>query len=74
MTTKIDMQPVKSSNISKLGYDAESKTLAVEFAGGSLYHYDGVSKKEFDEMMAAKSIGGYHHKNIRGIYSHKKQD
>ena len=73
--TKIDRQPVSSSNIKSIGYHGDSKTLAVEFAGGGgVYHYDGVSKEDYDELMAAKSIGSHFHKSIRGIYKHSKQD
>lgn len=72
--TKIERQPVSSSNIKSIGFHPETKTLAVEFVGGSVYHYDNVKKEDYDELMAAKSVGGHFSKSIRGIYKHSKQD
>ena len=33
------MTPVKSSQLTKVGYDEATRTLAVEFKGGAVYHY-----------------------------------
>lgn len=35
----IPMKPVKSSQVHSHGYDPVTKTLAVKFNTGSLYHY-----------------------------------
>lgn len=58
----IDLSPVKSSQIAKIGYDPETNTAAIQFHGkgdadGSVYYYDGVSQKEFDSLKGAESIG-----------------
>ena len=34
---------VKSSNILSVGHDPETNTLEIEFKGGGVYSYDGVS-------------------------------
>lgn len=62
---KIATQPVKSSNIGEIGYDAGSKTLAVKFLNGNVYHYSGVGQDEYDKMLKAKSVGGHLAKHIR---------
>jgi len=71
----IPMQPVESSQIKAMGYDAESKTLAIEFLGGGLYHYANVEPDTFAEMMLAPSLGSYFYKNIKANkekYQYKK--
>lgn len=55
----MQMHPVKSSNVTHVGYDAATQTLAVRFKGGGTYHYDGVPAKTHAALLAAKSIGGH---------------
>ncbi len=57
---------VSSSNISAIGYEAETNTLEVEFLNGSVYQYAGVSVDEFEAMMSADSKGKYLNANIKG--------
>lgn len=68
----------ESSQISGFGYDAESRTLAVQFPGrgvtpGSTYHYANVPPEVFAEFQAAESKGTFFGKNIRGKYDYEKQ-
>ena len=69
----IDRVPVSSSNIKSIGHDPETKTLAVEFQDGSIYHYHDVEKDAHENLIGAKSIGKHLHSNIKGIYKHSKQ-
>ena len=69
----VDRTPVSSSNVRSIGHDATTNTLAIEFKDGSVYHYADCGKEHFDNLLAAKSIGSYIHKNIKGAYSHSKQ-
>jgi hypothetical protein len=55
----MDMTPVKSSHIESVGYDAASKTMAVKFKSGGLYHYHDVSSAHHAELMSAESIGSH---------------
>jgi uncharacterized protein YdaL len=55
----IPLVPVTSSNVAAVGYDAASKTLAVKFNSGSLYHYSDVPPELHAEAMKAKSIGSF---------------
>ena len=55
----IPLVPVTSSNVAALGYDDPSRTLAVKFNSGSLYHYMDVPPELYAEAMKAKSIGSF---------------
>ena len=69
MPTKIKRIPVDSSMLSAIGYDAKEKTLYAEFANtGNIYAYEGVTKKEFDNLKNASSVGGYMRGCIIGCY------
>jgi hypothetical protein len=69
----VDRQPVKSSNVRSVGYDKETSTLAVEFNGGSVYHYHDVPKEVHENLIASRSVGGFLSSNIRGKFKHSKQ-
>lgn len=69
----IERTPVSSSNIKSVGYDPKDRTLAIEFADGSVYHYSDVEKAKYDDLMSAKSVGKFVHGNIKGVYKHAKQ-
>lgn len=71
--------PVKSSQIAAIGYDAETKTLAVEFLGKgtaprSVYHYHDVPPETHAALMGAESIGKYFGANVRAAHKFTKQD
>lgn len=61
----IKRTPVKSSNVKSVGYDEASQTLAVEFAGGGVYHYAGVSPKDHAALTKAESVGKHIAAHIR---------
>lgn len=67
----IAMDEVDSSQIHSLGYDADSKTLAIRFrdrmsdAPAALYHYANVPAEEFSAFRDAASIGSYFGKHIK---------
>lgn len=66
----IPTQPVESSQISEIGYDSDTSTLAVRFNGkgdkpGTLYHYGNVSETEWCALRDANSKGGYFIRNIK---------
>lgn len=68
----IPMSAVKSSSISEAGYDAATKTLAVKFANGGVYHYAGVTQASFDALGKAKSFGALLRTSIIGKHKHVK--
>lgn len=71
---KITMQNVEgSSNIDEVGYDPDTKTLAVKFFSGQLYHYKEVPKEKYQGLINAKSVGGYFYANIKDLYTCERQ-
>lgn len=58
--------PVNSSNVAKIGYD--NTTLEVHFHSGSVYHYHNVSKALFNEFLLAKSKGKFLNSRIKPVY------
>ena len=69
----IPMCDCKSSQVKGYGYDAASRTLAVQFNGGGTYHYSGVSPDLYEKMKEAESVGSYLHNNIKGKHKFTKQ-
>ncbi len=65
----MERAPVSSSNISAIGYDADSEILEVEFTNGAVYAYSGVPSGEYQGFMNADSKGKYLHANIKSHYS-----
>ena len=74
---EIPVKPVKSSNVSHVGYDAPSKTMAVRFKGsGQTYHFTGVGQEDHDKLLGegveGHSIGGHFGKHIKGKFPFSK--
>jgi len=67
----IKLQPVKSSNIHSMGYEASTKKLQVRFRKGkgkSLpYEYPNFPESRYKGLMKAKSKGKYFHKHVRHL-------
>lgn len=65
----IAMDSVDSSQISSIGHDAASNTLAIQFAGkagpGSLYHYQNVDAATFAAFKDSESVGKHFYKHIK---------
>jgi hypothetical protein len=65
-------QPVISSNLASVGYDASSMTLEIGFNNGSVYQYYNVPSTVYQELMTAASHGSYLAHNVKGIYAYKR--
>lgn len=69
MKPTIAMQPVVSSQLAAIGHDAESNTLAIQFASktgaGSLYHYRNFTAEDFTAFAAAESVGKHFYAHIK---------
>lgn len=63
---------VSSSNLSSVGYDAQSATLEVAFHNGGVYQYDGVPASTYAALMAASSHGSYLAHHIKGRFRYRK--
>jgi len=68
----MERTPVSSSNVSSIGYDADSQTLEVEFNNGAVYQYSGVPEHEYHGIMNSDSKGKYLHSNVKNRYSFSK--
>lgn len=69
---KISINPVKSSSIMGHGYDAATRTLAVQFKGGKTYHYEGVPPEVMTSLGKAESAGSFISKNLVGKFKTTK--
>jgi KTSC domain len=67
----MNRQQVRSSNVVSVGFDGS--TLEVEFKGGKVYQYEGVSQQMYDDLISAPSIGTFMREYIIGVYSSVKQ-
>jgi hypothetical protein len=65
----VPMAPVCSGQIRAVGYDAETKTLAVTFVHGigSIYQYPGVEPQVFADFMAAESKGKFFGAHVKHL-------
>jgi len=70
--TGIKREPVASSNIASVGYDAERKILEIEFHHGGVYQYFDVPEVIYEELMSSSSLASYFHHNIRENYKLEK--
>lgn len=53
----LKLTPVKSSQISAIGYEEPAKKLVVQFISGGTYQYSNVTAKQHASIMAADSVG-----------------
>ena len=67
-----EMQPVSSSNIAAVGYDAENQTVYVQFLNGSTYAFKGVPEHEFENLRTAPSVGSYLNRNYKNVYPYER--
>lgn len=67
----MERQPVRSTDIASVGYDADARQLAVEFkrSPGKVYLYEDVPESVHAEFMRAHSLGKFFHANIKGKYT-----
>lgn len=68
----IEMVPVISSNIAKVGYDEGTKELFVQFTSGQVYKYKGVSSAAYAGLLGAESKGRHFHQHIRSTYTYER--
>ena len=70
---RVYMAPTaNSTEISKVGYDADNGVLVVTFVNGGTYRYDDVPYSVWKDMNKASSTGKYFNSNVKGKYTSKK--
>jgi hypothetical protein len=65
----MQMISVKSSAISYIGYDSDTKQMKITFKQGKTYDYCGVPQSVFDAFLKASSIGKYYDQYIKDNYN-----
>lgn len=67
--TNVNWTPVKSTNLARAAYDADTRTLAVEFTNGRVYTYADVPAHVYGELVSAESAGKYFFTCVRDMYA-----
>jgi hypothetical protein len=70
--TDIPRQPVQSSDIAGVGYDAASQTLEIEFHATGVYRYFSVPPAVFDSLLNTPSPGKFFLQHIKGKFAWEK--
>lgn len=66
------LETPESSNIARYKYEEKSRVLTVEFRNGGTYNYYDVPQREYEQMKAAYSKGGFLAQNIKGAYRYAR--
>jgi hypothetical protein len=61
----IERQPVQSTVLAAVGYDAAKRFLEIEFHSGAIYRYLEVPEEIYRRLLAAESKGHFFGANIR---------
>lgn len=64
----MEREPVNSSNLASIGYDAGSETLEVEFKNTGVYQYLNVPQFMWERLMQADSIGRFFNAEIKNAF------
>jgi hypothetical protein len=70
--TDIQRQPVNSSDIASIGYDAATETLEIEFKAMGIYRYFSVPKNVADDFQRTPSPGKFFRQHIKVKYAWEK--
>lgn len=62
----------ESSNLSRFGYNKDTRVLTVEFKNGGRYNYFDVPESIFEQMKAASSKGQFLAKNVKNIFRYAR--
>lgn len=62
-------EPVESSVITSVGYQAATETLEIEFRHGGIYLYMNVPQSVFEAFMTAPSKGSFFQGRIKDHFS-----
>ncbi len=65
-------QPVSSSDLRSIGYDAETQVLEIEFHSGGIYQYSRVPESTWQRLLGAPSKGRYFHASIKDRYPYRR--
>lgn len=66
-------EPVSSSNLASVGYDADDQLLEIQFHSGGIYQYINVPPAIHDALLAAPSKGHFFHTDIKFNYAWRRE-
>ena len=61
----MNREPVESSTLASVGYDATALVLELQFRSGEIYQYLGTPYRIHRELMGAESKGRFFNQKIR---------
>lgn len=64
--------PVESRALRSVGYDADTRTLELEFTAGTIYRYVDVPEFTYRALMRAKSKGQFFQTSIDGRFRNEE--
>jgi len=68
----LERKRVNASNIRSVGYDAGRQLLEIEFSGGNIVHYTGVSPEVHRRFMSSPSPGSFFQDQIDENFPSRK--
>ena len=68
----MERKRVSASSIRSVGYDAGKQVLEIEFCGGSIVQYSGVSPEVHRRFMSSPSPGSFYQDQIEENFSSTK--
>ena len=68
----MERKRVSASNIRSVGYDAGKQMLEIEFSGGSIVQYSGVSQEVHRRFMSSPSPGSFYQDQIEENFPSRK--
>jgi hypothetical protein len=71
----MEMTPVTSSNVKRVGHDPATNKLRVEFHSGATWEYDDVPASHHAAMTDGDaSVGKYFHANVKSKFQGRQVD
>jgi hypothetical protein len=68
----VEREPVSSSSILSVGYEASSETLEIEFKETGVYQYLNVPQFMWERLMGADSVGKFFNAEIKNAFACQK--
>lgn len=62
---------LKSQAVASAGYDAETRTLEIEFSSGRIYRFSDVPASVYDWLLRVPNKGVYVTRSITGRYAYE---
>lgn len=74
MKLRVEREPVQSSVLASVGFDAPQQVLEIEFCSGRIYRYRGVSAELHAWLMRSPQKGALFNRLIDGKFEFERVD